>query len=129
MRAQETFRYCSGDLLFRQPSTPDFPRGECLLCCRQPWMYSVKEPLCPCWGVDRTHDPGWRSLPLFLESKLNRVMLPWKPCAPTLSWQSLDEMPHLCLLSTWLLFWPWVFCCSGSLVWRLPCTFKRDLFF
>lgn len=27
MRAQETFRYCSGDLLFRQPSTLDFPVG------------------------------------------------------------------------------------------------------
>lgn len=66
MRAQETFRYCSGDLLFRQPSTLDLPGGECLPCCRQPWMYTVKEPLCPA-GVWAGHTIQDGEIVLFSE--------------------------------------------------------------
>lgn len=37
MRAQETFRYCSGDLLFRQPSTSIFLWGSSLPLLQADW--------------------------------------------------------------------------------------------
>lgn len=45
--AQETSRYCSGDLLFHQPSTLAFLRGRLFLGRMQSCMSSVAEPLSP----------------------------------------------------------------------------------